>query len=383
MDAKRYFVVWAIVVLLSVALACGCGGITPPIFQPIFGDGWDSGPYEIGASGIDAPDAVRSGSEATITVVVQFGARRQTLFDKKVDVSSSDRTVNIKLIARDQSGCFACDVPPPFLVELPVVLDRPGIWEIRTKNMSREVRVHGDWSGAEHAATMVDFSLYHEVFTGVPASLRVYVEHPSGEWFCSRSELWVDENEHSMTIEVYERGAESVLPDEPWTETVWVPVIFPSEERWSLFMGDSLIAERIPQPSTGFYDTPEKRTDDLLFHLRHTRPSREATTPVDMRVPEEMRVGEIFECEVAFLYLPLYTLTVYGADYRFDVENLTLTAELFTGHWWITRDKEDVCQAAYATVLAFPSPGEWAVAFQSEQDEPFTTTATVLPVEEV
>jgi|GEM_PF-2647527 len=94
MDAKRYYVVWAIVVL-TATLAAAC---IPDRWKP-GGWWWEGDPFPAPIHDLKAPDTVRVGERATITTVVWIGYSRK-IVEETVEVVNATYTVRIRLILR-------------------------------------------------------------------------------------------------------------------------------------------------------------------------------------------------------------------------------------------------------------------------------------------
>lgn len=376
------FIAAALATALATLLG-SCGGGPFPI--PIFGgDEWSGPPYEYGGT-IIAPDAAAAGAATTITAEVRFGSRAQTVYKEEVKVLPEQRRVEIKIVARSRSGCFPCDVPPPIYLEFPVVFGPVGEWIITTKTDSHTMLAYGEWLGTEQPAKMVDYVMWHQPQVNSPAPLRVITEHEGREWVCSRRAIEVDEANKTVRIDLFERPADTGLTGSAWRENTVIPLTFPTEGHWHVQIGEDMMCEHLVQ------DYWEHRYDaSLTAAVVLGRTPREfcpwgTALPTGLQTPEGAVAGELLDCTLTFLNIPVYGFEFIGADYYFDVPDRILYAFCATSTPWVTEDDEDAITVDCTTRLRFPAGGEWRVVFHSRKGVDYDTVVlyeTTVVIEE-
>ena len=375
---KRYSraaVFTAIAATFLCMLIASVSSCTPPFQGNYPPYGWASGPYEASSS-IIASSSARQGQLFTIIAVVQFGSRAEVITDQRVEVDAAAHKINLSLTARLSDGCFTCDVPEPIYLSFPVTLDSVGEWTITSKGDSRKVVVYGDWLGEEREAKAVDFFLRHSLYANKESQIRIVTEHEDGEYVFSRYEIDTDIDSKTMRLMVFERPAETGLPDSAWRESNTATLVFPSEGSWLLLVGADMMAGRTVNSEASYIEEPY-----YWLTVRGTTPNEaypsDAALPVSFAVPDGARAGVALDCPYTALMLDGGIFRSSGADYYFNEEQHTIAAFLYTDWYFVNPGDEAAINADSDTRLIFPSSGDWAVNFTGFDGATFQANVTI------
>ena len=361
---------FCLALILYTVATCGNG---PP---PPYNEGRLGSPHEPYISSISVPTVVPVSEEQTVRVAFYTHGSWE-MESEEVHIDEAARTITIVILIREETGLMM-----PFSARtvsyngygnvervFRVTFTELGTWTIKCNDMIRSVVVRGEWLGEARPPRIEEAELSPAVIVGKEAELRITLRHESGEWFYRDVEQSLDEEKKALVLAVTEGRAESLLPDESWSEDVKIPIILPSLGRWKVSFpnGDFMIRHVQPEPLPTEYDPGEYSYGNPV-------------SPRNLLTPDEVYAGEPASCTVVLELREPYE-GFGGVDICFDAANRAIYGKAWVFYHY-SEGAESTAEFREELSLLFPEAGQWFIIFSGGHGDPFIRVVNVLPAEE-
>ncbi len=375
----RRIVALAAAALSILAVLAGCGhkptGVAVPIELP---ENVTLRPA--GILDISLPPSFDAQGFLDITARLQLYYTWLGDIRRDVQVLLDERQVVIELLAvYPPPRNYPCNDPPEHLYVLRDYVVRvsglsQGVWSVSVNGVCKPTVARGAWTqGQSRIASISAASLPPATFHGLTSQLSVTLKHGSANRFYSYSTISLDGTNRRIRVNVYESTADSALPQQPWEETLELPIVFPSSGWWELAVGNEVVLKRRVLEYRGMI--PE---DNLVLasYVYQLSPRTWLDVPREVSFEEPVIAGRPTIMSLSPELCPFHWDFLLEVSCILDPCKRELTGALLASN--IVRDNHSAEDETIT--VTFPLAGEWTIRFEGEEGQaPFTTTVTVLP----